>query len=414
MRFELSVSDGEYKVERVEPTIVGAQKVIMSSVFSRATQIYGVSIPERVFKRIDYERNLMAATYSFDLYLIHRELIRLSGLKRGLYSYRGCTANSLIAYLIGLSEFNPIEGDFQLPPEIIFGISKRRKPQLDINVPSSKVTKVREILDKLPGVGDTIREGREWGIHPCKMLLIPDGFGKAYEWFQITENEEGTEYALVDAPYAGDVVLGINVIGDEYLDMLAFCENETHFPVADISLSDDDTMLGVTDTDSYVLWDDVFRIMPEYSIRMKHLMKVCAPKDFMELVRAVGIVYSIEEVYSDIINRIECGVEGLSDAVSTFEDCFEIILKSGIGRGKALYYADRICCGKAGEVVEDMLCDGMPADFIGRFEKMRYISYRGHMMQLALKYWRLAYYMVHFPDVYMSAVEYCLSDLPEE
>lgn len=414
MRFELSVSDGEYTTGRVEPTIKGAKKIILSLAYAKVRQIYGDPIPHKVIKRIACEKELMDESFFYDQLLIQREMLRLSGLKRGEFLYCGYTSNSFIAYLIGLSEINPIEGDLTLPAEVMFGISKRRRPQFEVKVPASKISNVREALDNVPGVGDTIRAGSEWGIHPCMTLLIPDGYGEASDWFEIRADERGTEYAFVDAPYAGDVVLGINLIMDEYLDVLAYCEGETGVPVCLIPLSDEDTLLGIVDVDSYTLWDDVFKITPEYVARTDRVMRSCTPETFTDLVRLVGLIFSWKEVYEDTMNRIEYGTDRLSDAITSLEDCLDKLTEFGIERNRALYYADKIRWGKMEDVAEGLMCCGVPADFMCRCEKIRYASYRGHMMQQALRFYRLAYYMVHFPNVYMTAVKRFMSDPPEE
>ena len=82
MRFELSLSDGEYTTGRVEPTIKDAKKIILSLAYSKAFRIYGNPIPGRVKNRIMDEMKLMDASFFYDQLLIQREMLRFSGLKR--------------------------------------------------------------------------------------------------------------------------------------------------------------------------------------------------------------------------------------------------------------------------------------------------------------------------------------------
>lgn len=95
------------------PSLDGAEENVTHTAISRAEEIYGSPLPELVQKQLSWELDAIS-THGFSvLYSIAEQLVKRSIEADYTVGTRGCIAASLVAFLLGITEINP------LPPHYI-------------------------------------------------------------------------------------------------------------------------------------------------------------------------------------------------------------------------------------------------------------------------------------------------------
>ena len=94
------------------PVIRNGKQILREHSHRKAQELYGVTLPEEVEDRLNKELSIICSQDYEAFYLIEKELIEKSGLKKG-HSLRGLGSNSFVAYLCGISVINPLSPHYR-------------------------------------------------------------------------------------------------------------------------------------------------------------------------------------------------------------------------------------------------------------------------------------------------------------
>ncbi len=97
------------------PTIDNSDDEIRDASWNRAAEIYGINLPEIVRERVDRELNAIIGNKYSVLYLIAKKMVEKSNSDGYIVGSRGSVGSSMVAFLCGISEVNPMQAHYVCP-----------------------------------------------------------------------------------------------------------------------------------------------------------------------------------------------------------------------------------------------------------------------------------------------------------
>lgn len=108
---EFNILDGKLH----PPIIENSEKIIEEETMKKAHEYYGDPLPEVVENRLKKELNAIIEHGYSVLYLIAQKLVRKSNEDGYVVGSRGSVGSSLVAYLLGITEVNPLPPHYRCP-----------------------------------------------------------------------------------------------------------------------------------------------------------------------------------------------------------------------------------------------------------------------------------------------------------
>ncbi len=270
--------------ERSLPKIENAETDLKELSYIEAKRIYGENLPSDVSSRLEWELNAIIEGGYASIYIAAMKVAERTMQKGYLVGNRGMIGSSLVAYLLKITEINPLmphylcpechyiefnaESDcgvdmadktcptcgnpmkkdgFNTPIEFFLGFNGDKEPDIDLNLPD-EIDRV-SILEELFGEGKIVRAGTVGTISSSRAYAYIEDYCKnnTIKFSDIRKNE------LVDALTNVKLISGAHPGG--YMIIPREADVFEYTPVRK-----DPTFGKITHYNYHSLWETLFKI----------------------------------------------------------------------------------------------------------------------------------------------------------
>jgi DNA polymerase-3 subunit alpha (Gram-positive type) len=411
---------------RFLPVIDGADDDIVSVCHSRAAEIYGENLPAPVAERLDKELVSIVRNGFSSLYMVARALVKKSEEAGYMVSTRGSVGASLVAYLLGISEFDPLE--YGLPFEVFGGLDGERTPDMGLNFDSEYQAEAMKHLTEIFGEDKVFRAGSVRTINNRTAWLHVNDYFKENKLPRSRENLaksiEGVKKFTSQFPGRQMIIppdkdifdfTPVELINDiptahfDYRDLqnttykldilrhavptkLKRLTELTGVDINAITLDNKETLEIFINAETYGI--------PEFDTRfVRNLILKANPKSFTDLIQISGFFHSSGGWYDNADKLIISGEAILSEVIALRDDIMVYLIERGVNRKIAFEVMENVRKDKGLTDEHSLIIKsaGVPEWYIKSCERIEYLFSKAHAVAYTLNAFRLAWFKVHFP-----------------
>ena len=326
----------------------------------------GANASSRLQKELDYiEKNEAYA----EVFAVASELVSYSR-ELGYYTgFHGCIGSSLIAFLLGITEIDPLK--YNLPVEVFMGIHND-KP-LDIELMFD--------IQFLPMAKRYVQEN-----HP-NIAIIDRGERPTWLVFQGDATKCNTN------KFDRKNAVKLSFWGSQYYTALKELSDMTGIEIFRIPFDDKQTTEVLKNAD--IRYADEEPNEPE--LWRRSVTQIVNPKTFEELVQTAGWVHS----------TYRCAPKDIPNMPAFRDDVFLDMLRSGIDRATAYNIMEFVRKGKGlTEAYTSLLSDaGISEHYIDSLNQVQYLFPKAHCIALAMMEYRAAWFEAHYPEEFRKVMK---------
>ena len=436
-----------------------AHMIISKKCYDKAHEIYGEILSNEIKERLKLELHSIIYNDYQTIFLIYSELVEYSNKLGYEVGSRGSVGCSLVAYLLGITNIDPIK--YNLPFEIFMGKNYDREPDIDLNFSSKIKSKIIAYLQDKFGKNKIIWGGttgtladktvedcyneyintfeledtlekeqiirkitgtkRCTGEHPGGIFIIPEEL----DILDFTPTEIGeNKHLKTHYDYHSLEIFGLykfDILSHDDFTMLHDLEKETNTKSVDIDLNDVETLKVFLHAN-----DESYEIsingIPEFSAQYtKNIIQSSKPKNFNDLVCISAIAHGTNTWNYNASDLIEREGKKINEVISNREDMYNFFVESGLDSKIAIDIVDFVRRGKAArgrnlwkhlqdrykenyekweEYKEILKEHNIPEWYIHSAEKIEYMFPKAHAISYTIASFKIAWYKVHYPKVF--------------
>lgn len=324
----------------------------------RLKEIYGQEIPKQIQTRYENELNLICKNNYESLFILNYQIAKKAKEDNEYYLLRGIGSNSYIAYLLGISELNPL--DYGLEYEMSYGLNGEKAPEIYYffsNTYYPNIMKyVKEIVTKNISYDTTYIDNNLIRYLVHIYIFADTGIDTLYELKKIT----GMDYNCINF---------------------------------------NDKKIWNTFTD----YNKLFCYMPSYF--NKSLFQQIQPKSLEELCTIYGLTKSTFDIEKgkDLVEQII----KMKD-FSTRDDIYSFLLSKDIEKELAFEITEFIRKGKANNIrflgewkkyKNIMKQNNIDKSYLEKFEKIKYLFPKSNILNSVVYIIKHIAYMAYYPEI---------------
>ena len=348
----------EEYITKCQFKLENAKNVMERICNSRLEEIYGQEIPKQIQTRYENELNLIFKNNYESLFVLNCLIAKKAKKDNEYYVLRGLGSNSYIAYLLGISELNPLV--YELEYEMTYGIDGEKAPQFYYYF------------------SDT--------YYPNIMKYVKETVTKniSYDTTYIDNN-------LIKH------VVHIYIFRDRGIDALYELKKITGMDYNCINFNDKKIW------DTFRDYNKLFCYMPSYF--NKSLFQQIQPKSLEELCAIYGLTKSTFdfEEGKDLVEQIIKMKE-----YSTRDDIYSFLLSKNIEKELAFEITEFIRKGKAynikyseqwDEYQKIMKKHNIDSTYIEKCKKIKYLFPKSNILNSVVYLIKHIAYMAYYPEI---------------
>ena len=340
------------------PSIEDAETRVLTKSFINVKKIYGCNLPSVVRERLEWELEAICEHDFSVIFYAMGEITKRAHEEGYVTSVRGAMASSLVSYLLGITDINP------LPPH--YRCKKCKHSEFDVG---NEYDIGVDLPDKLCPI--------------CGEPLAKDGFNLSAEML-----------LGLDGDKVPDICIAVS---HEYSERA-----EEHLK----ELFKNDYVIPAKNYEEHGRAQEFF-IAPEELLDdielSEHFLKFGLPcyvtVEMLSVLQSVTGVSVSEIPLDDNVRRLING----DKLITSQDDIFQFLIKKGMSRYDAHKYM-RICslgklgearfCGEWEKVAKKHNIEEL---YIESAKKFRWLTSKANLLVCALAQYRLAWYKTHYP-----------------
>ena len=436
------------------PKIENSKQIIKEETYKKAHEIYGEKLPENVENRLELElENIIKNNFEV-IYLVASEAVKKSNEEGYLVNTRGCVGDSFVAFLLGITEYNPIE--YNLPFEIFAGKDFDREPDIDLNFAPeirdeiikyikekfgenkiiycgtvgtltkstvcnaiSKYLKDFELTiddnEKTKIINKLVEIKRCDGIHPGGIIILPED-KDITDFSPVLKNAyDGKIKTQIDYHSLDMNLYKFDILENKTQTVIHQLEKITGIDPINIKLDDKETL-------ELFIKENGTKGIPEFSSEFSiNMLKTVKPTNFNDLVCMIGLAHGSGTWNYNANSLIKNGEAKIDEVISTREDLINYLVRKGIEKDLAYDITKFIIRGKPikarynklfnpefnkemlekwNEYKKIMENHDIPEWYIKSCSKIEYLFTKSYAIGYALNSFRIAWYKVHYPEAF--------------
>ena len=398
------------------PKIKNSKKILKDEVYKKARLIYGNKLPKEVESRIKLElygqdslknKGIIGSNYEV-IYLISKKLVDYSKKLGYQVMPRGGVGSSLVAYLLGITDINPLpvhyycknchefyiidedkyktfhdipdrickcgktllKAGYSIPVQLFLGYYLTKRPQIILNYAVDIKDKLEEYFYELLKENTVIKAGSYnskgvSGINPGGFMIFPD--------YVEVENFTPLEYLKKD----------LATTHFDYHDL------DRNILKINLLYHDIPTLLSkVKIENSHIDYKNVSEYSGlEHSKNFKEIVKLLKPKTYYDYVLAYGLSY--ENLFTDYKDLLINKKITINDIIVSREDLYDYLISLKIDSKTSFQIADHISKGKKehwNEILEYLKTYKVKDYYLDIFSKITYLPYKAHLISYMNSY----------------------------
>lgn len=348
---------------------INISKDLRRIVANKAYAIYGKPLPQEIQERLNIEVNSIIENRLDVLYMITSKLVEKSQEYGYLTGYMGCIGSSLVAYLLGITECNPLPkkcGGFNIPFETFAGVNFNKYLDINLNIATDIYKKICKYLDQL--------------LKEHKICTNYGGIKVINGIYSFKRN-----IAKMTGEQIGNIVL----LSDDNQVYLKKLYDLTNINPKAINLNN--VCMSDFTIASKICFDKETEII-------KKIIQKTQVNTFDDLIRVLNLNYGTGTWQDNAETIISNGEANLSQVITSRDDIMIYLMEKGIDRITAYNIMENVRKGKG--LTEDMtnlmIKHDIPYWYISSCNKIKYLFPKAHAISYLLCFSRLAWYETNY------------------
>ena len=439
------------------PHLDNEEKIIKNMVDEKAKELYGEKIPKIIKERIDFELNSLLKNHWCNLYLLSQKLVAKSNEDGYPVGNRGSIASSFIAYLIGITDINPLPAHYRckkcnyiefvnkpngidlpkkrcpncneeligeglnIPVETLLGLNGDKVPDIDLNFAKEEQEKIQLYVEKIFGKGRVFKCGildtRGISVNQSGLFILPQG-KDIFDYSPVTFIKDNYISTQADYHNLYTILLKFDVLSDETPLILRRLKELTGVDYKNIPLFDKKVMSLFYSGDQKITYG-IIRFDSDFA---RNILNIVKPKNIEALIKISGLCHGTNvwnENQDELIKNKKIKIE---DVIATRDDIYNYLVNLGIDRKTSYNIMEFVRKGKANkskikgnerftkfaeqwkEYQKIMKEHGVSKEFIEICSNIMYLFPKAHAAQEAINAIKLGWYKTYYSKEFKEVI----------
>ena len=402
------------------PDMQEAEKEVRKWCETALREKYGEEVPAPIRERLGGEFEKIAGGDTWSYYLAAAKIAEKCEMMGEYQNCRGSIGSMFTAYLLGITEVNPLPPHYYCPAckRVEFVEEREYEDGFDLIRFDTEKVKCPVCGAELTGDGHNIACEFFTGLHGEKqpdinLNISPEIAEEIYsfleEWLGPEETPEELRKLAEEHRFATPDVLAelglsdavcLTILPHDMFSELKRMEEYSGVPVKSIDFADIDIFNA--------FFNDSMLGLPFERENLQETYEAMFPSCFSDLARISGLAHGTG-TWRDNAEGLVGMICDPTEVIAFRDDVMRKLLNCGLGRAEAYRIAELVRMGKTlKELTEEDITKlreaGVEDWYIDSMRKILYLFPKAHAVEYIINYLRMAWYKIYQPAAYYAAI----------